>query len=212
MGAKCVYDIATEGTSPAMVQREIIRRIKAHTGRQTGSWQVTVSIYTNPDKTRPPIELVTLPDVANRQYIISPPLVTEAEPTIAVLLHRISTYAPKVNRAARGSEFDFVDFSVRVGMSFDRHGGATGVVVQVEYRPCSYTADCESLIAELMERIAAPLVPPPQASSDPGISAAATTAYNYNRIEVDVKKFNEKDLMPFSKRTEALLFAKLLRP
>ncbi|KAI0561530.1 Mediator complex subunit Med20 [Gracilaria domingensis] len=194
-----------------MVQREIIRRIEAHTGRKSSTWQVTVSIHTTPDKKRPSIELVTLPDVTNRVYIISPPLVTEAEPAVTALLRRISPYVPKVSRSARGWEYDFVDFSVRVGMSFDRHGGATGVVVEVEYRPCSYTADCESLIAELMERIAAPLVPPPQANSDPGISAAATTPYNYNRIEIDSKKFIEKDLVPFSQRTEALLFAKLLR-
>ncbi|PXF47959.1 Mediator of RNA polymerase II transcription subunit 20 [Gracilariopsis chorda] len=211
MGAKCVYDISTEGKSPAMVEREIIRRIEAHTGRRLTSWQVTVSFHTNPDKKRPTIEIVSLPDIKDRVFLISPPLVTEAQPTLVPLLRRISNYSPKYNRSARGLQFDFVDFLVRVGMSFDRHGGATGVVVQIEYRPCSYTADCERLIAELMERIAAPLVPPPQANHDPGISAAATTSYNYTRVDVDATKFNDKDLMPFSHRTEALLFAKLLR-
>jgi len=120
-------------------------------------------------------------------------------------------YQPRLTRAIRGSEYDFVDFCLRVGLSFDRHNAPTGVVVEIEYRPCPVTTDCAGLIAELMKRIAAPLVPPPQPSQDPTASVAATTAYNYNRVEVDSTTYNDRDLSPFSHRTAALLYAKLLR-
>lgn len=193
-----------------MVEREIIRRVEAHTGRKVGTWQVALALHATPDKKRPTVEIVTLPEV-DKMFVISNNLITEAETPFVSLIRKISTYAQKSSRQIKGTEYDFVDFAVKVGMSFDKHGSTKGVVVEIEYRPCPVTADCEQLIGELMERVAAPLVPPPQAGQDPAVSVAATTAYNFMRIEVDPKKFNVKDLVPFTKRTEALLYAKLLR-
>lgn len=154
--------------------------------------------------------MVTLPDVPNRIYFISPPLVTEADPALIPLMRRICSYTPKFNLCARGEQYDFVDFSVRVGMSFDRHGSAKRVIVEIEYQPCSFADDCENLIAELMQRIAAPLVPPPQVNQDPGVGAAAGTTYKCDRVQIDANIYNPKDLTPFSYRSEALLYAKLL--
>lgn len=205
-----LYDIATDGTSPAIVESEIIRRVEAHTGRRADNWQVTVTSHVSPDKKQPTMQLITLSHIADRVFVLANALVVEAEPNLPVLLRKISAYAPKLSRNVRGTEYDYVDFGVRVGMSLDKQGAAMGVVVEIEYRPCSSTSDCELLIAELMDRIAAPLVPPPQASEDPDVSKAATSAYTYVRVELDPNKFSPKDLIPFSDRTEALMYAKLL--
>lgn len=206
-----------------MVEREIIRRVEAHTGRKTGTWDVSVSFHAAPQRKRgasdqaqshPPIEIVSLSSQPKKIYLLAGNLIVETEPAFVPMMRKISIYAPKVSRSVRGATYDFVDFAVSVGMSFDKHGSATGVVVEIEYRPCPITTECEKLIGELMEKIAAPLVPPPpppHATQDREVSAAATTAYNYTRVEVDSAKVSAKDLVPFSNVTSALLYAKLLR-
>lgn len=194
-----------------MVQREIIRRVEAHTGRRTGNWEVTISSHSSPDKKRPTIQIITLSSQPKRIYILAGIILTDTEPAFVALMRKISAYAPKTSRSVRGVLYDFADFGVAVGMSFDKHGSPTGVIVEIEYRPCAATSECEQLIGDLMEKIAAPLVPPPQASQDPAVSVAATTAYNYGRVMLDGKKVAAKDLVPFSTRTTALLYAKLLR-
>lgn len=194
-----------------MAEREIIRRVEAHTGRKVGDWQVSSAVYATPDKKRPQIEVFSFSDVESKRYILFNSVVTEADPGFEQFMKKMSAYQHRYTRVIKGTEYDFVDFCVRVGLTFDRHTAPTGVVVEIEYRPCPMAADCELLIAELMEKIAAPLVPPPQTNGDASISAAATTAYNYNRVECDMSKVNITDFCPFSMRSAAILYAKLLR-
>lgn len=205
-----VYGIAIEGTSPAMAQREIIRRVEAHTGRKVGDWEVSSAMYVMTDKKRPPIEIVSFSDVEGRIFVLVNSVLTEMDQSFLQVIKKISAYQLRGTRTIKGSEYDFVDFCVRVGLAF-RQQTPTGVIVEIEYRPCPVTDDCERLIGELMERIAAPLVPPPQTSGDHSVSVAATTAYNYKRVEVDAAKAPKDDLVPFSNRSAALLYAKLLR-
>eukprot|EP00177_Eucheuma_denticulatum_P002075 GFKZ01003710.1.p1 GENE.GFKZ01003710.1~~GFKZ01003710.1.p1 ORF type:complete len:212 (-),score=28.94 GFKZ01003710.1:279-914(-) len=211
MGAKCIYDIAIENTSASMAEREIIRRVEAHTGRRVDRWEVSCSLYSSNDKKRPALEIVSFSDVSSKLFTRFKGMVMESDQGFLNVVRKMSGYQLRSTRLIKGAEYDFVDFRVRVGVVMDRHGIPKGVVVEIEYRPCPVTADCERLIGELMERIAAPLVPPPQTSGDPAVSAAATTAYNYNRVELDVSTVNPKDLNPFSHRTAAILYAKLLK-
>lgn len=194
-----------------MAQREIIRRVEAHTGRKVGDWEVSSAMYAMADKKRPPIEVVSFSDVESRLFVLVNSVLTETDHGFLQVVRKISAYQPRLMRTIKGSEYDFVDFCVRVGLAFDRHNAATGVVVEIEYRPCPVTEDCERLIGELMERIAAPLVPPPQTGTDPSVNVAATTAYSYKRVELEAAKVPKDDLMPFSNRTGALLYAKMLR-
>lgn len=211
MGAKCIYDIAIENSSPSMAEREIIRRVEAHTGRRVDDWQISCSIYSTTDKKRPSLEVVSFSDVESKLYTRFNGMIMESDHGFLNVIRKMSGYQVRSTRTIKGTEYDFVDFCVRVGLVFDRHTSPKGVVVEIEYRPCPVTVDCERLIGELMERIAAPLVPPPQTSGDPSVSAAATTAYNYNRLELDMARVNPKDLSPFSHRTAAILYAKLLK-
>lgn len=205
-----MFDIETRGTPPGIVEREIVRRIEAHTGRKSGRWEVAVSVYGPEEKKRAPIEAVTFSDVKDRVFILLPSVVTEVEPAMLSLMTKISPYKLRVKRAVRGDEFDFEDFCFRVGVSFDRHNSPAGVAVEVEYRPCIALSECEGLILELMGRIVAPLVPPPHLGQDPSVSAAATTQYAYKTIKLDDKKVRPSDVHPYSHRTSALIFAKLL--
>lgn len=193
-----------------MVEREIVRRVEAHTGRKSGRWEVVVSVYGPEEKKRAPIEAVTFSDVKNRVFILLPSMVTEVEPSMLPLMSKISPFKLRTKRAVRGDEYDFEDFCVRVGVSFDRHNSPAGVVVEIEYRPCGSVAQCGGLITELMELIVAPLVPPPHPGQDPSINAAATNQYTYEAVKLDEKKVPPTDLNPFSHRTSAWLYASLL--
>lgn len=188
--------------------------MEANTGRISGTWEVNVASHAVSDARKPSIEIVTFSEEASRAYILTKSSVLESDSSLVPLMGKISPYQPRNTRAVRGSEYDFVDFRVRVGLIFGRHESTTGVVVEIEYRPCPFTSECESLISELMEGIAAPLVPAPQNSHDPNTSeaahTAATTAFNYQLVQAD-NDSNPKDLVPFSNRTSALLYAKLLR-
>lgn len=174
---------------------------------------MTCSLYATADKKRTSLEVVSLSDVDARLFVLmnKGATICETERSFVPMVKRISSYQHKFTRYIRGAEYDFVDFCVRVGLVFDKHNSAFGVVVEIEYRPCTVAADCEDIVGELMEKIAAPLVPPPQSSQDRTVSDAAMAAYSYKRVEVDPKKLNAKDLNPFSHRTAALLYAKLLR-
>lgn len=185
--------------------------MEAHTGRKVGEWQVTFAVYATPDKKRPQIEVMSFSDIDSKRYILFNSIVTETDPGFEQFMKKMSAYDHRLTRTIKGNEYDFVDFCVRVGLAFDRHNAPTGVVVEIEYRPCPMAADCELLIAELMEKIAAPLVPPPQTNGDVSINAAATTAYSYRRVECDMSRVNVKDFCPFSLRSASILYAKLLR-
>lgn len=193
-----------------MAQREIIRRVEAHTGRKVGSWDVSSTAFVMTDKKRPPIDMISFSDVEGRLFVLVNSVLTEMDQTFMQVVRKISAYQPRGVRTIKGSAFDFGDFCVRVGLAFRQHS-ATGVVVEIEYRPCPVTDDCERLIDELMERIAAPLVPPPQTSGDPSVSVAATTAYSFKRVDSEGTNWCKDDMVPFSNRTAALLYAKLLR-
>lgn len=194
-----------------MTEREIIRRVKAHTGRLVGDWKVSCSIYSSNDKKRPPLEIISFDETKPPLYILVNRTVTEVDPAMVPLLRKISVYQPRLSRSIKGSEYDFIDFIVRVGLVFGKGPQPTGVVVEIEYRPCIIVEDSQALIGELMDKIAAPLVPPPQSSGDPTVSAAATTAYNFKRVIVDADKVNPADMTPFTMRSAAILYAKLLR-
>lgn len=170
-------------------------------------------MYGTADKKRPTLEVVSLSDVDARLFALIHlgATVIETDRSFVPMVKRISSYQHRLTKTIRGAEYDFVDFCVRVGLAFDRHNAAKGVIVEIEYRPCPVAADCERLIEELMGKIAAPLVPPPQSSQDRSVSDAAMAAYSYKRVELDTKTLNVKDLNPFSHRTGALLYAKLLR-
>lgn len=207
-----LYDIVIGDslTTAAMAEREIVRRVEAHTGRKVGPWEVSCALFTVPDKKRESMVIATLSEVPERRFILTHGVITEAGAGFPALVRKMSASVPKMTQTIRGAEYDFVDFCVRVGLSFDRHNAACGVVVEIEYRPCLVAPDCADLIGELMERIAAPLVPPPQAGQDPIANAAATTAFTYKRIEVDPEG-PPKDTGTFSSRSSALLYIKLLQ-
>lgn len=195
-----------------MVEREIMRRVEAQTGRKRGTWQVSVAVHASPDRKRLPLEVVTFSDKPETAYFLFATYVTEAEHTMLPLMRKISAFSPRMTFTAKGSEYDFEDFCVRVGQSFDRHNSPSGVVVEIEYRPCSAVQECQLLIVELMERVAASLVPPPHTTQDRDVSTAAATTYAYTKVEIaDDRKPRPGDVFPFSNRTSALLYASLLK-
>lgn len=245
-----------------MIEREIVRRVEANTGRKSGRWEVNVHIYAttnNPagagggasngvvagaggdsatggkpspaqqqQQQRRVVETISLSDVPEKLYLVlgggmgtsavpRPSTTTttaattyghmcEVEPAMLPLMAKISPLRQRARRFVKGDEYDFEDFCVRVGVSFDRHNSPAGVVVEIEYRPCAYVHECHAVIAELMERIAAPLVPPPLPSADPVVSAAANKQYVYKAVKLDDKKIRKSDLAPFSNRTTAWLY------
>jgi TATA-binding related factor (TRF) of subunit 20 of Mediator complex len=223
---RSLYNVRIEGNAtPASVEKEVVRRVRAHTGRRTGAWEVSLAILATPDKSAPTLAVVTLSDVPGRRFVLSPStlLVAEVGDSFPSMLKKLSSYAPRSTRVVRGAAYDFADLVVRVGISFDR-GAPAGVVVEIEYRPCADVGACASLVTELMDRIAAPLVPPPLAGQDPSASAAATAAYAYERVlapeteaEDDGDDVGERDATednpprrPFSNHDAARLFVNLL--
>jgi TATA-binding related factor (TRF) of subunit 20 of Mediator complex len=179
---RSLYSVKIErDATPAAVEKEVARRVRAHTGRRTDAWEVTVAAFATPDKKKPSLHIVTLSEVPGRRFVLSSGLVSEVGETFPSLLKKMSLYEPRATRVIRGATYDFADLVVRVGISFDR-GAPAGVVVEIEYRPCAIADACVALVGELMDRIVAPLVPTPQAGQDPSASAAATVMYTYERI------------------------------
>ena len=103
-----------------------------------------------------------------------------------------------------------MDFIARVGLTFTKNNEAGGVAVEIEYAPCSVVDDCSDLIGELMGRIAASLVPPPQAGNDLTAAKAATMTFNFTSVSVDYEKYLSNDKPFFTSRHAMLLYRKLL--
>lgn len=210
MGAKCLFSIGLErGTGPAGVEKELVRRVMAHTGRRLGNWEVTCTAMTAADRKRPMLEIVSMSSALERRFVVSEGMVAEVGEGFPALLKKIPKYEQRSTRAIRGATFDFVDLVVSVGLSFDK-GSPAGVVVEIEYRPCEYSEDCAELVEELMGKIAAPLVPPPQAGQDSSVNDVASTCYTYERVTADMAKLLPKEPRAFSHRHAAVLYVKLL--
>lgn len=199
-------------TTPSIAERELVRRVEAHTGRKIGAWEVTYSLYTPQvsDK-RPALETVVSTEMPNVRVLIMGTRVVEAEDIFLAQLGKLADYRPKSARTIRGVAYDFVDFIVRVGLAFDRNNNASGVVVEIEYAPCSVVEDCSLLIEELMVRIAAALVPPPQAGHELMAAKAATTNFRFSPVSVDFKRYAPASDKPYFKLNHSmLLYRKLL--
>lgn len=210
MGAKCLYNIGLErGAGPAAVEKELVRRVMAHTGRRVGAWEVTCTAMNAADKKRPSLEIVSMSDALERRFVVSQGMVSEVGEGFPSLLKKVSKYEQRSSRAVRGAAFDFVDLIVRVGLSFDK-GAPSGVVFEIEYLPCNYADDCADLVREFMSKIAAPLVPPPQAGQDSSVNDAASTCYTYERVTADMAKLLPNEPRAFSHRHAAVLYVKLL--
>lgn len=165
------------------------------------------------EKKRLPLEVIALSDAPDRLYTLinKGATICEADPAFLPMIKRISTYQHKLTRTIRGTEYDFFDFCVKVGLVFDRHDSAYGMVLEIEYRPCVVAKDCEMMATELMEKLAGHLVPPPQKGRDRRNSEVSVLRFDYKKIDLDEKKLNPKELVPFSHRTTALLYAHYLR-
>ncbi len=203
-----LFKVLLENTTAAIAEREIVRRVEAHTGRRTGSWEVQYAQYATPDK-RPTLEILSSSENPERRVVMFGPRVLEGEEALPTQLQKLATYSPRAMRTIRGAEYDFVDFRVRVGLVFDKNNAASGVAVEIEYAPCLVADDCTALITELMERIAASLVPPPQAGQDSLATKAATTNFKFSRVEVDFKKHLQLEKPYFTLRHSMLLYRKL---
>lgn len=207
-----LYSISLErGTTPAAAEKELVRRVLAHTGvRDAAAWEVTATVHAPADRARAPLTVVSMSDAPpGRRYVSGPGLVAEAGAGLGALLRKASRYEPRPQRAIRGAAFALADLQVRVGLSFDR-GAPVGVVVEVEVRPCARAPACARLAEELMEKITAPLVPPPAAGHDAAANAAATTLYAFEHLKLDLEKVLPGEPLDFSFRHAALLYAKFL--
>lgn len=195
-----------------MVERELKRRVEAHTGRRKGDWSVSVVTHAPPqDKKQRSMNVVTLSEADDRVFLIASPTVMEVQPAMLAMMRKISNFTPKMTRAIRGVDYDFDDFGIRVGLVFDRHNSPVSIVVEIEYRPCASVSECSLLIDELMNKLAESLVPPPQSGHDRAVNVAANTRYSFNKVSLDEKVVRPPDLQPYSHRTSALLYEKLLR-
>ena len=165
------------------------------------------------DKKRPPLEVISLSDADDRLFTLlnKGHTICETEPAFLPMIKRISSYQHKLTRTIRGTEYDFFDFCVKVGLVFDRNDSAYKMVVEIEYRPCVIAKDCEKMATELMEKLAGHLVPPPQKGRDRKTSEVSVAPYEYKKVELEAKKLNPLDVNPFSHRTTALLYAQYLR-
>ncbi len=209
-----LFQIQVESTTTASIaERELVRRVEAHTGRRISQWEVTYSLYgpaTGSEK-RNVLESVTSTETPNRVVLISNTRVVESEDTFcAFQLGKLATYKQRSTRMIRGVAYDFVDFVVRVGLVFDRHNSASGVAVEIEYAPCAVVDDCAELIKELMERIATALVPPPQAGHETMAAKAAATTFRFAPVVVDFKQYFTTEKPFFTLRHSMLLYRKLL--
>lgn len=183
----------------------------AHTGvRDAAPWEVSATVYATPDGARAPLTLVSMSDApAGLRYVAGPAMLAEAGAGLGALLRKASRYEPRPPRAIRGATFALTDLRVRVGLAFDR-SAPVGVVVEVEVLPCARVDACDALAAEVMEKIAAPLVPPPTAGQDAAVNIAAATRYAFERVKMDVSKILPGEPLDFSFRHAALLYAKFL--
>lgn len=197
-----------ESTTAPVAERELVRRVEAHTGRKTGAWDVQYSQYSASGK-RPPLELLYSTETPDRRVAMFGTRVLEAEDGLSTQLQKLAAYAPRVVRSLRGAEYDFVDFRVRVGLIMDRAASGSGVAVEIEYAPCQVATDCTALISELMDRIAAALVPPPQAGQDSQATKAASTNFRFVRVDVDFAKYLPKESKFFTIRHSMLLYRQL---
>lgn len=195
--------------TPATVEREIVRRVKAHTGRRCDLWEVSCAVLTDVDRRRPQLDLVHMSEAPDRRFVVTEGLVAEVGVGFPQLVKKVSRYEQRTLRTIRGSAYDLGDFCVRVGLSFEKASPA-GVVVEIEYRPCTFASECKGLVNELMEKFASPLVPPPQISQDPNANAAATSAYKYSPVAADVSNVLPGENTEYSLRYAAVLYVKLL--
>lgn len=198
-------------TTATIAERELVRRVEAHTGRKIGVWEVTYSLYVHQggDK-RVGMETVVSSEKRGVRVLMMGSRVVEAEDGFIGQLQKLADYRTKSTRSIRGVAYDFVDFVVRVGLAFDRNNNASGVVVEIEYAPCVIVDDCSQLIAELMERIASQLVPPPQAGHESLATKAASTTFRYTAVHVDFKRYIASEKPFFGLRHSMLLYRQLL--
>lgn len=160
---------------------------------------------------RTPMEAVTSSETPGRVVLVVGQRVVESESSFCdVQLKKLATYNVKSTKTIRGLVYDFVDFVVRVGLLFTKNNEPSGVAVEIEYAPCSVVDDCAGLIGELMGRIAASLVPPPQAGNETMAAKAATMSFNFSPVAVDYKKYFANDKPFFTARHAMLLYRKLL--
>lgn len=163
-----------------------------------------------PDRKKPPLEMVSISGTPGVRYVVTDGLVAEVGDGFPALLKKTSRYDQRSARTVRGAVYDFDDLLVRVGLTFEK-SAPLGVVVEIEARPCGNAEACAEMCAELMDKIAAPLVPPPQAGLDTAANSAATNLYGYQRVTADIKSLlpGEPDKL-FTNRHAAVLYVKLL--
>jgi len=206
MGARCLFRIQIhEYYNSAQVHKELQRRVEAHTGRRVGRWQVSTQQYVSKGNVRPPIVVFTTSEEPNSRYLLTGKHVIATDDGLSALLSKIPALTPKQSFMVKGTEYDLVDFTVRVGMVFEK-SGPTSPVVEIGYLPCSVVDNCVGLITELMEKIAAPLVAPQDSRQDSQATAAAETNYKFTLVADDFQKVEGLADMPFSMRHTALLY------
>lgn len=207
---RSLYNVAVENNAiPATVLKEIERRIQAHTGKRIATWEVSCAMMGTADKKKPPLHIISTSEAPGQRFVVTNGILAEVGEGFPQVLRKISRYEQRSVRAVRGHVYDFIDLYVRTGLSFDK-GSPVGVVVEVEYRPSLFVDDCANLMSELMSRITAPLISPPHAGQDPSANAAATTAYSFERVTVDIGATLPDEPILFSHRHASLLYMKLL--
>uniref|UniRef100_A0A7S3A9S3 Mediator of RNA polymerase II transcription subunit 20 n=1 Tax=Rhodosorus marinus TaxID=101924 RepID=A0A7S3A9S3_9RHOD len=210
MGAKCLFRIQiNEYYNSAQVHKELQRRVEAHTGRRVGPWQVSAQQYGSKGNVRPPVVVFTTSEEPEKRYFLTGKHAIETDDGLSALLSKIPALTPTQSFMVKGIEYDLVDFTVRVGMVFEK-SGPTSNVVEIGYLPCSIVDNCVGLITELMDKIAAPLVAPQDSRQDSQANAAAETNYEFRLVPDDFQKVEGLANTPFSMRHTAMLYSAML--
>jgi len=185
-----VYRLSVESYDATALEKEILRRIEAHSGRRKSgtckasftqfAFGTTVATQSQlpPSTDNTPISStlktgilqglyeLTLSEAPRQIFLFAlhptarAVQLLHASSEMHALLPRISNVSEKHKKSTFGMLYDLADFTLRVCLLMDK-SKAMGVVLDVEYGACDSLAECFELLDELVSRLCAPLVAAP---------------------------------------------------
>lgn len=103
-----------EKTKASQAERELQRRVEAHTGRRISDWKASCTSYLPRDANRQPVVVAVLSEKPYSRFVATGKTITETDHGFDALLDKVKSYTRKSQAYAKGVEYDLADFRTRV--------------------------------------------------------------------------------------------------
>lgn len=143
MGGHCLW--SRPSSSPAIECKQILDSLKGLGGVDLGEWRVSVEQLQSRGSSRSAVSLVRCWSRPSELYVVSANRVMECGNAGKALMGVLRKFQSRGSVSWEGRRVGFGDFVVAVGKS------AGGIVLDLEYLPCSKREQCEEILKEFME-------------------------------------------------------------